>query len=238
MRRLVTLRTVAATAVAGGLLAFGAPAALAAGSAATDPGLKVFQTAGCNACHTLAAAGGKGTVGPNLDKKKPTAALVIARVTKGKGIMPPFKAKLSAVQIKAVATYIVSVSGKKVTAPVPAATTTKAAATTTKAAATTSGAPNTPAPAPASSGPETLVGDPAAGAAVFTSQGCGVCHTLAAAGTGGNVGPNLDVSKPSQSLIKVLVQAGATAGGAVMPQFNLSPTDLNNLAAFVYKSTH
>lgn len=236
MRRLVTLRTFAATAVAGGVVAFVAPAALAAGSATTDPGLKVFQTSGCNACHTLAAAGAKGTVGPNLDKKKPTAALITARVANGKGIMPPFKGKLKAAQIKALAAYIVSVAGKKVTAPV---TTTKApATTTTKAPATTAAAPNTPAPAPAPAGPETLIGDPVAGAAVFASQGCGVCHTLAAAGTAGTVGPNLDNSKPSQNLIKTLVQAGATAGGAVMPQFNLSATDLNNIAAYVYKSTH
>jgi mono/diheme cytochrome c family protein len=35
-------------------------------------------------------------------------------------------------------------------------------------------------------------GDPAAGAALFKSQGCGGCHTFKAAGTNGNVGPDLD----------------------------------------------
>ena len=35
-------------------------------------------------------------------------------------------------------------------------------------------------------------GDAKAGAAVFTAQGCGGCHTFKAAGTNGNVGPDLD----------------------------------------------
>jgi cytochrome c oxidase subunit 2 len=35
-------------------------------------------------------------------------------------------------------------------------------------------------------------GDAAAGKDVFTSTGCGNCHTLAAAGTTGATGPNLD----------------------------------------------
>jgi mannitol-specific phosphotransferase system IIBC component len=34
-------------------------------------------------------------------------------------------------------------------------------------------------------------GDPAAGKAVFASSGCGGCHTLSAAGSSGNIGPNL-----------------------------------------------
>ena len=37
---------------------------------------------------------------------------------------------------------------------------------------------------------------PAAGEAVFASAGCGGCHTLEAAGSSGNVGPNLDEAKP------------------------------------------
>ena len=38
----------------------------------------------------------------------------------------------------------------------------------------------------------TLEGDPAKGEDVFASAGCGGCHTLEAAGSSGNVGPNLD----------------------------------------------
>ena len=39
---------------------------------------------------------------------------------------------------------------------------------------------------------EVPAGDAAAGAAIFESAGCGSCHVLAAAGTSGTVGPNLD----------------------------------------------
>ena len=39
----------------------------------------------------------------------------------------------------------------------------------------------------------------AAGKAVFASTGCGGCHTLADAGTTGNVGPNLDGARPSEA---------------------------------------
>ena len=35
-------------------------------------------------------------------------------------------------------------------------------------------------------------GDPAAGKELFTSEGCDECHTLAAAGAEGELGPNLD----------------------------------------------
>ena len=48
-------------------------------------GAKVFADANCGGCHTLQAAGATGTVGPNLDEAKPSEALVIDRVTNGKG---------------------------------------------------------------------------------------------------------------------------------------------------------
>ena len=83
------------------------------------------------------------------------------------------------------------------------------------------------------------MGDPVAGHAVFDASGCASCHTLAAAGANGNVGPNLDQVKPSQALVRTFVQNGSTSGGISMPAFtNMSQTDLNNVAAFVYASTH
>ena len=75
-------------------------------------GKVVFQTAGCTACHTLADAGATGTVGPNLDDLKPTAAVVEAIVPTGRGAMPAFADKLSAEDIKNVAAYVSSVAGK------------------------------------------------------------------------------------------------------------------------------
>jgi len=69
-------------------------------------GKEIFSEAGCVSCHTLAAAGSSGTIGPNLDQVKPPAALVVDRVTNGLGAMPSFKDKLSAEQIKAVADFV------------------------------------------------------------------------------------------------------------------------------------
>jgi mono/diheme cytochrome c family protein len=79
-----------------------------------DPaaGKAVFTSAGCVGCHTLADAGATGTVGPNLDEKKPPYDLVVTRVTHGKGPMPPFKGQLSDQQIQDVAAYVSSVAGK------------------------------------------------------------------------------------------------------------------------------
>jgi mono/diheme cytochrome c family protein len=74
-----------------------------------DPtaGKQVFATAGCKSCHTLKDAGATGTIGPNLDQKKPPLNLVIDRVTNGKGVMPSFGGQLSQQQIADVAAYVV-----------------------------------------------------------------------------------------------------------------------------------
>ena len=68
--------------------------------------------AACASCHTLADAGITGTVGPNLDQLMPSIAVLIRQVTNGGATMPPFKDKLSAAQIQAVARYVSSVAGK------------------------------------------------------------------------------------------------------------------------------
>ena len=77
-------------------------------------GMKVFDTAGCASCHTLAAAGSTGTVGPNLDQLKPSDALVVHQVTNGGGGMPAFNSILSKTQIQSVALFVSSVAGKPV----------------------------------------------------------------------------------------------------------------------------
>ena len=73
---------------------------------------KSIFTANCGSCHTLADGGTAGTVGPNLDQAKPPKALVVDRVTNGKGAMPSFKGSLDETQIQAVADYVSSVAGK------------------------------------------------------------------------------------------------------------------------------
>jgi cbb3-type cytochrome c oxidase subunit III len=76
-------------------------------------GAAIFKGATCAGCHTLAAAGATGTVGPNLDQLKPAMAIVVRQVTNGGTVMPAFKGKLSAAQIQAVAKYVSSSAGKK-----------------------------------------------------------------------------------------------------------------------------
>ena len=78
-----------------------------------DPaaGKGIFTKAGCVGCHTLADAHATGTVGPNLDEAKPDYRKVTARVTLGKGAMPPFKGQLSDQQIADVASYVVQATG-------------------------------------------------------------------------------------------------------------------------------
>jgi cbb3-type cytochrome c oxidase subunit III len=78
-------------------------------------GAKIFKGAGCAGCHTLAAAGSTGTVGPNLDQlgSTLTVAVVTHQVEVGGGPMPAFKGKLSDAQIQAVAQYVSSSAGKK-----------------------------------------------------------------------------------------------------------------------------
>ena len=73
---------------------------------------KAIFTAECAGCHTLAAAGSSGTIGPNLDQLKPKQALVVHQVTNGGAVMPAFKGKLSPAQIQAVASYVASSAGK------------------------------------------------------------------------------------------------------------------------------
>jgi len=78
---------------------------------AADPGHALFTSVGCASCHTLAAAGASGHVGPDLDTLKPTAAAVARQVTDGGGAMPAFKDQLSAAQIRQVAAYVAKAAG-------------------------------------------------------------------------------------------------------------------------------
>jgi alcohol dehydrogenase (cytochrome c) len=90
----------------------------AAAAVSVKAGMKVFDTAGCATCHTLAAAGSTGTVGPNLDQLKPSDSAVVTQVTNGGGGMPAFGSTLSKSQIQSVALFVSSVAGKKLKHPV------------------------------------------------------------------------------------------------------------------------
>jgi mono/diheme cytochrome c family protein len=75
-------------------------------------GAKVFGSAGCGSCHTLAAARSSGQVGPNLDDAQPGYDAVVAKVTNGGGGMPAFGAQLSEQQIRDVAAFVATSAGK------------------------------------------------------------------------------------------------------------------------------
>ena len=91
-------------------------ASVAGTGASTPPsqlgtdGKKIFQ-AECAGCHTLAAAGTHGTIGPNLDQLKPSQSITQHQVEVGGGVMPAFKGKLSDAQIAAVAKFVASSAG-------------------------------------------------------------------------------------------------------------------------------
>ncbi|MEX2210641.1 MAG: cytochrome c [Gaiellaceae bacterium] len=82
------------------------PAAAVAEGYATA-GKDVFASKACGSCHTLAAAGASGTIGPDLDQLKPGHDAVVEQVTNGGGGMPAFGDQLSEQQIQDVAAFVV-----------------------------------------------------------------------------------------------------------------------------------
>ena len=77
-------------------------------------------------------------------------------------------------------------------------------------------------------------GDPVAGKEIFLGpSGCTGCHTLADAGSSGNVGPNLDDAQPSFELAYDRVSNGQ--GG--MPSFATSLTDQQRADVAAYVSS-
>ena len=136
---------------------------------------KVLFEKKCGSCHTLAHANTSGTTGPNLDdafrqdradgvKSTSIEGLVSywIRYPNTAGVMPA--GLYGGQEAQNVASYIAAVAGR--------------GGKDTGVLATAGGVVGT---------------TPAAGKQVFTGiGGCGGCHTLAAAGSNGNVGPNLD----------------------------------------------
>ena len=92
---------------------------------------------------------------------------------------------------------------------------------------------NTAAAAPVKRSPIPAGADVAAGSTVFKTAGCGSCHTLKAAGAGGQIGPNLDTVRPGFDTVRARVEQG----GGGMPSFagRLSPQQIRDVAAFVAK---
>src|SRR4051794_3659822 len=77
-----------------------------------------------------------------------------------------------------------------------------------------------------------LTADQAKGRELFASN-CGTCHTLAAAGTTGRVGPNFDELRPPKSLVLNAIAVGRAQGRGQMPAGLLQGKDAANVASFV-----
>lgn len=210
------LRRLPRAAVAGTLaagLALGA-AACGTGGLVTggdvDRGKQLFQEQ-CASCHTLADAGARGTVGPNLDDafasarrqgfeesafRQLVAGQIKYPVTNPSTGVPGMPANLvEGDDVDAVATYVASVAGK---------------------------------PVEGGGGGEITTTD---GKSIFAQAGCASCHTLADAGATGTIGPNLDQAKPT----KALAVDRVTNGRGAMPPFGgqLSDEQIDAVAEYV-----
>jgi mono/diheme cytochrome c family protein len=110
--------------------------------------------------------------------------------------------------------------------------------------------------APANEGEEAAASEPSGeeeageggGAQVFASAGCGSCHTMAAAGSTGTTGPNLDESLApddntagiEEMIVKPNLEVIEGYPDNVMPQTygeTLSRADTHELAEYLVEST-
>ena len=193
-------------------------------------GKELFTGEGqCGSCHTLADAGTKGVIGPNLDDAFRQSRIdglgdATIRAVVRDQISYPIESPntgapgmpadlVTGDDADAVAAYVASVAGLPVRGGAEAGGGTTTGGTTTGGGA--GEAPN--------------------GEAIFAEAGCGGCHTLEAAGTSGNVGPNLDDAKPPKELVIERV----TNGQGAMPPFkdSLSPEEIEAVADYVVAST-
>ena len=60
---------------------------------------------------------------------------------------------------------------------------------------------------------------------------CATCHTLAAAGATGGIGPNLDEARPTRERVRTMIRNGAISGA--MPAGLLTGADLERVAVYV-----
>jgi mono/diheme cytochrome c family protein len=90
-------------------------------------------------------------------------------------------------------------------------------------------------------------GDPAAGEQIFSDATCNTCHTLEAAGSTAEVGPNLDEALPGQdaafireSIVNPDAEVAEGFSQDLMPENygeQLSDEELGNLVAFLVQAT-
>jgi mono/diheme cytochrome c family protein len=187
----------------------------------------------CGTCHALADAGTTAAIGPDLDAAFAQAlkdgetedtirqivrgqiAYSIEQTTTGAPGMP--RDLVTGRDADDVAAYVASVAGQGAPAPAP---TTPAAPPPTGGGGETGGE--------GTAGGSAQV---AAGKKVFLDAACGGCHTLKDAGSGGQIGPNLDQLKPDKARVARQVRTG----GGAMPSFadQLSAKQIDDVATYV-----
>jgi len=184
-------------------------------------GKQVFTKA-CGGCHTLAAAGTAGTVGPNLDdafaqaREAGMTSATFTQVVAGQIQFP----------IEVTSTGAPGMPGVDTTLPECGDVEGGAFCVQDQDQAVDDIAVYVGAVA----GTGVTAERPTDGASIFATT-CGSCHTLADAGTTGTVGPNLDGAKPSKGLVVDRV----TNGKGAMPSFkdSLDAAQIQAVADYV-----
>lgn len=213
------------------LLALAALAAVAlpaagCGTSDADPerGRTLFR-AQCGTCHTMAQAGTTGQIGPNLDDAFAAARAAGENGATVEGVVEAqVEYPRPSNDNPAVSMPADIVSGQDL----------EDVAAYVAMYAGVAGA-----------APPKVPGGP--GAQVFANNGCDACHALAAAGSGGVTGPNLDEVLPGQSAAMIdesivdpnkVIAKGYPAN--VMPaNFStlISPKELEELVEYLIEST-
>jgi mono/diheme cytochrome c family protein len=182
-----------------------------------DRGRELF-TARCGTCHSLAEAGTTATIGPDLDaafaeaRSRGMDSDTVEGVVQSQ-IANPRPASPQSASVYMPADLVTGSDAEAVAAYV----------------GSVAGVPGIM--------PPQVPGPP--GAQVFADNGCGGCHTLEAAGTGGTLGPDLDDALPGmraseieESIVDPSAQIAQGFTDAMPKEFGTTiPTD--DLAALV-----
>ncbi len=186
---------------------------------------RVLFTTKCGICHTLAQAGTSATVGPNLDD-----AFAAAREAGG----------FDAATVEGIVKNQIDnprPSNGNPAASMPAHT------AEGKDADDIAAYVGKYAGVPGAAPPKIAGGEGGAGEQVFANNGCGGCHTLAAANAGGTTGPDFDEVLPGQSEAEIeesIVDPEAKIAegykGGIMPKTfgeTIKPEELKELVKFL-----
>jgi mono/diheme cytochrome c family protein len=196
------------------------------GTSSADPqrGRELFRVK-CGTCHTLAQAGSTAQIGPNLDHAFAVARAIgndsdtIEGVVKAQVEFPRINNGNTAVSMPA--DLVTGQDLDDVAAYV----------------GEWAGVPG--------AGPPEVAGGP--GAQVFANNGCGGCHTFAAAESGGVTGPNLDKVLPGQQAAMIkesIIEPNAKiakgyAANVMPPNFEeiLSSQELEDLVEYLMEDS-